>query len=44
MRPGETLRAEGVSREVYVLSYKRKQMQLLPFPTAPPLFLVGMQM
>lgn len=39
MRPGETLCAE-----VYVLSYKRKQMQLLPFPTASPLFLAGMQM
>lgn len=44
MRPGETSCAEGVSRKVYELSYKRKQMQLLLFPTTSPLFLAGMQM
>lgn len=44
MQPSEALCTEGVSRKVYVLSYKRKQKKLLPFPTTSPLFLARMQM
>lgn len=44
MQPGEALCTEGISRKVYVLSYKRKQKQLLPVPITSPLFLARMQM